>query len=119
MEVTPASGVASDGSSDLSLWLLLLRELRVVAATANDVAIVVSVRVSSNSRDALWWCRGHLWLRCRGRLPPRLYLMLRQGGRVLLLLLMASVLLLLVQAAMQSLQVARLTCHRAAQRVLC
>jgi hypothetical protein len=34
-------------------------------------------------------------------------------GRVLLLLLLVSALLLLVQAAMQSLQVARLTCHRA------
>jgi hypothetical protein len=34
VEVTPASGGASDGSSDASLWLLLLRELRVVARTA-------------------------------------------------------------------------------------
>jgi hypothetical protein len=91
VEVTPASGVASDGSSDPSLRLLHL------------------------SRDALWWCRGHLWLRCRGRLPPRLHLLLRRGGRVLLLLLLllASELLLLVQATMQSLQVARLTRHRA------
>jgi hypothetical protein len=32
----------------------------------------------------------------------------------MLLLLLALVLLLLVQAAVQSLQVARLTCHRAA-----
>jgi hypothetical protein len=39
-------------------------------------------------------------------------------GRVLLLLLLASALLLLVQAMMQSLQVARLTSHRAAQWVL-
>jgi hypothetical protein len=115
MEVTPASDVASDGSSDPSLRLLLLRELRVVARTATSV-VFVSVRVSSGSRDALWWCRGHLWLRCRGRLPPRLHLLLRRGGRVLLLL--APALLLLVQAMIQSLQVARLTCHRAKQRAL-
>ena len=55
MEVTPASGVASDGSSDPSLRLLLLRELRDVARTATDVVVVsVSVRVSSSSQDALW-----------------------------------------------------------------
>jgi hypothetical protein len=61
VEVTPASGVTSDGSSDPSLRLRLLRELRVVARTATGVVVVsVSVRVSSNSRDALGWCRGHL-----------------------------------------------------------
>jgi hypothetical protein len=111
MEVTPASDVSSDGSSDPSLRLWLLRELCAVARTATDIVISVSIRVSSSSRDALWWCRGHLWLRCRGRRPLRLHLLLRQGGRVLLLLvlLLASVLLLLVQATMQSLQVARLT----------
>jgi hypothetical protein len=65
VEVTPASGVTSDGSSDPSLRLWLLREL-VVARTATGVIVIsVSVRVSSSSRDALWWCRGHLWLRCR------------------------------------------------------
>jgi hypothetical protein len=103
VEVTPVSGVTSDGSSDPSLRLL--RELRVVARTATDVVIVfVSVRVSSSSRDALRWCRGHLWLRCRVRRPLRLHLSLRRGGRVLLLLLLllASA-LLLVQATMQSL----------------
>jgi hypothetical protein len=97
----------SDGSSDPPLWLRLLRELRAVARTATGVVVSVSVRVSFSSRDAQWWCRGHLWLRCRGRLPPRLHLLLRRGGRVLLLLVMllllASVLLLLVQATMQSL----------------
>jgi hypothetical protein len=114
VEVTPVSGVASDGSSDPSLRLRLLRDLCVVARTATGVIIVsVSVRVSSSSRDALWWCRGHLWLRCRGRRPPRLHLLLRQGGRVLLLLLLASELLLLMQATVQSLQVTRLTLHRA------
>ena len=119
VEVTPASGVTSDGSSDPSLRLRLLRELRVVARTATGVIIVsVSVRVSSSSRDALWWCRGHLWLRCRGRRPLRLHLLLRRGGRVLLLLLLASALLLLVQATMQSLQVTGLTWHRATQWTL-
>jgi hypothetical protein len=103
MEVTTASGVMSDGSSDPSFWLLLLRELRVVARTATVVVVYVSVRVSSSSRDALLWCKRHLWLKCRGRLPPRLHLLLRRGGRVLLPLLLASALLLLVQAAMQSL----------------
>jgi hypothetical protein len=110
VEVTPASGVTSDGSSDPSIRLRLLRKLRAVARTATGVAVVsVSVRVSSSSRDALRWCRGHLWLRCRGKRPLRLHLPLRQGGRVLLLLLLASALLLLVQATMQSLQVAGLT----------
>jgi hypothetical protein len=123
LEVTPASIVTSDGSSDLSLRLRLLRKLRVVARTATGVVIVsVSIRVSSSSRDALRWCRGHLWLRCRGRQPLRLHLLLRGGGRVLLLLvlllLLASVLLLLVQATMQSLQVTGLTWHRATQGML-
>jgi hypothetical protein len=116
--VTPASGIASDGSSDPSLWLLLLRELCAVTRTVTGVVVVVSVRVYSSSRDALWWCRGHLWLRCRGRMPPRLHLLLWRGGRVLLLLLplllLASALLLLVQATMQSLQVTGLTYYRAA-----
>jgi hypothetical protein len=121
MEVTPVSGVTSDGSSDPSLRLQLLRELHVVAQTATIVVVVsVSVRVSSSSRDALWWCRGHLWLRCRGRRPLRLHLLLRQGGRVLLLLLLllASALLLLVQAMMQCLHVTRLTWHRVTQWML-
>jgi hypothetical protein len=113
VEMTTAGGVTSDGSGDPSFRLLLLQELRVVAQTAT-VVVSVSVRVFSSSRDALWWCRGHLWLRRRGGLPPRLHLLLRHGARVMLLLLLASALLLLAQAAMQSLQVARLTCHRAA-----
>jgi hypothetical protein len=114
VEVTTMSGVTSDGSSNPSLQLLLLQELHVVAQTATVVVVVsVSDRVSSSSRDALWGCTGHLWLRCRGMLPPRLHLILRRGGRVLLLLLLVVALLLLVQAAMQSLQVARLTCHHA------
>jgi hypothetical protein len=126
VEVTPASSVTSDGSSDPSLQLRLLRELRVVARTATSVVVIsVSVKVSSSSRDALWWCRGHLWLRCRGRQPLRLHLTLRRGGRVLLLLvlllllLLASALLLLVQALMLSLQMTGLTWHRATQWTLC
>jgi hypothetical protein len=94
VEVTPTSDIMSDGSSDPSLRLRLLRELRAVARTATSV-IVVSV---SSNRDGLWWCRGHLWLGCRRRQPPRLHLTLRRGGRVLMLLvlLLASALLLLV-----------------------
>jgi hypothetical protein len=69
VEVTPMSDVTSDGSSDPPLRLRLLRELRAVARTATDIVVVsVSVRVSSSSRDALWWCRGHLWRWCRGHL---------------------------------------------------
>jgi hypothetical protein len=76
-----------------------------MARTATGgVVVAVSVGVSSSSEDALWWCRGHLWLRCRGRRPLKLHLPLRRGGRVLLLLLLflllASALLLLVQATM-------------------
>jgi hypothetical protein len=52
VEVTPASSVTSDGSSDPSLRLRLLRALRAVARTSTDV-VVISVRVSSSSRDAL------------------------------------------------------------------
>jgi hypothetical protein len=112
VEVTPASGVMSDGSSDPPLRLRLLRELCAVARTTTSVVIVsVSVWVSFSSQNALWWCRGHLWLRCRGRRPPRLHLLLQRGGRVLLLLV--SALLLLVQAMMQSLQVTGLTWHHA------
>jgi hypothetical protein len=58
VKVTPASSVTSDGSSDPSLQLLLLRELRVVARTTTDVVVSVSIRVSSNSQDALWRYRG-------------------------------------------------------------
>jgi hypothetical protein len=69
VEVTPASYIMSDGSSDPPLRLWLLRELRAMARTATGVLVVsVSVRLSSSSWDALCWCRGHLWLRCRGSL---------------------------------------------------
>jgi hypothetical protein len=102
MKMTIARGITSDGSGDPSFRLLLLQELRVVAQPT-IVIVSISVKVSSSSGDALWWCRGHLWLRRRGGLHPRLHLLLRRGGRVLLLLLLVSTLLLLVQAAMQSL----------------
>jgi hypothetical protein len=111
--------ISLSGSSDPPLQLL--RVFHVVARTTTDVIVVsISVGVSSNNRDALWWCRGHLWLRCRGRRPLRLHLLLRRGGRVLLLLLLllASALLLLVQATMQSLQVTGLTWHHATQWTL-
>jgi hypothetical protein len=101
VEVTPASGVVLDGSSDPSLWLLLLRELLAVARTTTGIVVVsISVRVSSSSRDALWWSRGHLWLRWRGRLPPRLHVVLRRGGSVLLLLLLVLLLVLLLLLAL-------------------
>jgi hypothetical protein len=50
VEVTPVSGITSDGSSDPSFWLWLLRELRAVARTATGVIVIsISVRVSSSS----------------------------------------------------------------------
>jgi hypothetical protein len=57
VEMTTASGVTSDGSGDPSFRLLLLQKLCVVAQTAT---IVISIRVSSSSWGALWWCWGHL-----------------------------------------------------------
>jgi hypothetical protein len=62
VEMIVVSGVTSDGSGDPSLRLLLIRELHAVDQTTTTVVVVVSVsvRVSFNSRDALWWCRGHL-----------------------------------------------------------
>ena len=45
VEVTPTSGITSDGSSDPSLRLQLLRALRVVARIATGVVVSVSVRV--------------------------------------------------------------------------
>jgi hypothetical protein len=49
VEVTLRSSVASDGSSDPSLRLWLLLELRVMARTATNVVVV-----SVSSWDALW-----------------------------------------------------------------
>jgi hypothetical protein len=69
VEMTPASGVTSDGSSNPSLRLRLLREIHVVAQTATGV-VAVSVRVSSSSRDALWWCRGASLAEVQGKAAP-------------------------------------------------
>jgi hypothetical protein len=63
VKMTTVGGVTSDGSGDSSFHLLLLRELHDVARTATVVVVSVSVRVSSSNRDALCWCRQHLWLR--------------------------------------------------------
>jgi hypothetical protein len=60
LEVTPTSGVTSDGSNNPSLRLLFLRELHAMARSATSVVAFVSIWVSSSSQDALWWCRGHL-----------------------------------------------------------
>jgi hypothetical protein len=61
VEMTPASSVMSDGPRDPPLRLWLLRAIRAVARTDTGVVVVpVSVGVSSSSRGALRWCRGHL-----------------------------------------------------------
>jgi hypothetical protein len=59
MEVTPASRVASDGSSNPSFRLLVSREVGVVARAVVATS-VVWVSSSSYSRDwgAQWWCGG-------------------------------------------------------------
>jgi hypothetical protein len=115
VELTPTSGVTSDGSSDPPLWLRLLRA-RSMPWLELPLVSLLSPSLSGSPPAAGMPCGGaggHLWLGCRGRWPLRLHLPLRRGGRVLLLLLLllllASTLLLLVQATMQSLQVARLT----------
>jgi hypothetical protein len=56
VEMTIASDVMSEGSSDPSFQLLLLRRLHVVARIVT--VVVVSILVSSSSWGALWWCRG-------------------------------------------------------------
>jgi hypothetical protein len=63
LDVTPASGIASDGPSDPSLWLWLLRELFAVARTATGVTeppktlgpptVVLVHRTSDNPAGAL------------------------------------------------------------------
>jgi hypothetical protein len=117
VEVTPASSVASDGSSNPSFRLLVSRKVgimaRVVVATS-----VVWVSSSSYSRGwgVQWWCRGRLQGKHRGAAPHRLYLLLERKGRALLLL--SSTLLLLMQAVEQPLQVAGLTGHGTAKRTL-
>jgi hypothetical protein len=119
MEVTPTSGVTSDGSSNPSLWFLLLWKVGAVARSAVVTSIIgVSSNSYSSGRDAQWWCRGRLQRGHRRAAPHRLYLLLRQGRRALLLQLLSSTLLLLVQAVVQPLQMARLTSHRTVKRTL-
>jgi hypothetical protein len=99
VEVTPASGVTSDGSSNPSLRLLLLLEVGVVARADVVTSIVgVSSNRYSSGRDAQWWCRGRLQRGHRREAPHKLYLLLKRGRRALLLQLLSPTLLLLVQA---------------------
>src|SRR5688572_31260894 len=59
MEVTPASSVASDGSSNPSFRLRVSREVGVVARAVVAVSVVwVSSSSYSRSWGAQWWCRG-------------------------------------------------------------
>jgi hypothetical protein len=117
MEVTPASSVASDGSSNPSFRLLVSRKVGVVAR-AIVATSVVWVSSSSYSRGcgAQWWCRGHLQGKHRGAAPHGLYLLVERERRTLLLL--SSTFLLLMQAVVQSLQVAGLSGHRTVKRTL-
>jgi hypothetical protein len=52
-------------------------------------------------------------------MPPRLHLLLRRGGRVLLLPLLTSAFLQLAKAVVYPLRVTRLYGHRAAKWMLC
>jgi len=97
MEVTPASSVASDGSSNPSFRLRVSREVGVVARAVVAISVVwVSSSSYSRSWGAQWWCRGRLQRKHRGAAPHRLYLLVEREGRALLLL--SSTLLLLTQA---------------------
>jgi hypothetical protein len=97
VEVTPASGVASDGSSNPSFRLRVSREVGVVARAVVAISVVwVSSSSYSRSWGAQWWCRGRLQRKHRGAAPHRLYLLVEREGRALLLL--SSTLLLLTQA---------------------
>jgi hypothetical protein len=117
VEVTPASSVASDGSSNPSFRLLVSRKVGVVARV---VAATSVVWVSSNSYSrgwgAQWWCRGRLQRKHGGAAPYRLYFLLERERRALLLL--PSTILLLMQAVVQPLQVAGLTGHGTAKWTL-
>jgi hypothetical protein len=117
MEVTPASSIASDGSSNPSFRLLVSRKVGVVARVV-VASSVVWVSSSSYSRGwgIQWWCRGRLQGKHGGAAPHRLYLLLERERRALLLL--SSTFLLLMQAMVQPLQVAGLTDHGTAKRML-
>ena len=119
MEVTPVSSVASDGLSNPSFQLLLLRKVGVVARAAIATSVVwVSSSSYSSGWGAQWWCRGRLQREHRGAAPHRLYFLLKRERRALLLQLLSSTLLLLMQAVVQSLQVAGLAGHWTAKRTL-
>jgi hypothetical protein len=119
VEVTPASSVASDGSSNPSFQLLVSRKVGVVARAVVATSVVW---VSSSSYSRGWgvqcWCMGRLQGKHRGAVPHRLYLLLERERRALLLLLLSSTLLLLMQAMVQPLQVTGLTGHGTAKRTL-
>jgi hypothetical protein len=117
VEVTPASSVASDGSSNPSFRLLVSRKVGVVAQAVVATSVVwVSSRSYSRGWGAWWWCRGRLQGEHRGAAPHGLYLLLERERRALLLL--SSTLLLLMQAVVQPLQVAGLTGHWTTKRTL-
>jgi hypothetical protein len=119
VEVTLASSVASDGSSNPSFWLLVSRKVGVVARAVVTTSLVwVSFSSYSRGWGVQWWCRGRLQWEHRGAAPHRLYLLLEQERRALLLLLLSSMLLLLMQAVVQPLQVAGLTGHWTTKRTL-
>jgi hypothetical protein len=117
VEVTPASSVASDGSSNPSFRLMVSREVGVVARAVVTTSVVwVSSSSYSRGWGAQWWCRGRLQRKHKGAAPHGLYLLLEREGRVLLLL--SSTFLLLMQAMVQSLQVAGLSGHGTTKRAL-
>jgi hypothetical protein len=97
VEVTPASGVTSYGSSDPSFRLLLGRKFSAEArATIATSVVGVSSDSYSSSWGTQWWCRGRLQREHRGAAPHRLYLLLKRERRALLLQLLSPTLLLLV-----------------------
>jgi hypothetical protein len=62
VEVTPASSVASDGSSNPSFRLLVSREAGVMARAVVATSVIwVSSSSYSRSWGAQWWCRGRSW----------------------------------------------------------
>jgi hypothetical protein len=116
VEVTPASSVASDGSSNPSFWLLVSRKVGVVVRAAVATSVVwVSSSSYSRGWSVQWWCKGRLQGK-HGEQLLRLYLLLERERRALLLL--SSTLLLLMQAVVQPLQLAGLTGHWTAKRTL-
>jgi hypothetical protein len=115
--VTPASSVASDGSSNPSFRLLVSREVGVVARAVVATSIVwVSSSSYSRGWGVQWWCRGRLQGKHRGAAPHGLYLLLKRERRALLLL--SSTFLLLMQAVVQPLQLAGLSGHGTVKRTL-